>query len=63
MKLPAAFVEDAPRHGEFGIRYQVFSRAGVEIASGRGENSTQAHEVAVRLLNLLCDPKDEPSPF
>jgi hypothetical protein len=59
VNLPAAFVEDRPRHGTHGYYYQVFDIDGVEVASGRGENLAQAHEVATRLLALLC--WDEPS--
>ena len=59
MKLPMAFVESGPRDGTSGIYYQVFNKAGIEVAAGRGENSAQAHEIAVRLLNLLCEQEAE----
>ncbi len=59
MKFPIAFVEDKPRAGSTSVHYQVFNRAGLEVAAGRGENWQQANEMAVRLLNLLCEPDAE----
>lgn len=55
MQLPVAFVEDKPRKGEHGFRYEVFNLLGDTVASGRGETEKQAREVAVRLMRLLCD--------